>query len=219
MTDQDNSGLFAFTKAVPVTFPALFAPRRVKRNGKETGEPRFEGTFIFDPQSPDWVALKQLAAKIAKGRNPSVDLASLAYPFKNGTAQADKRQQKAGKDDAAFMRGKGLLVARSKFQPKLSVTEGGRIVDLEDDAQKTQFKSRFYSGVEVFAQINLVWYNAVQEGSKDGITAYLNVVCSTGKGKRLGGGEGQAGSALFGGYLGQLSAADPTAGSDDEIPF
>jgi len=112
----------------------------------------------------------------------------------------------------------GILVARSKFQPKLGVIDNGTLVELEDDAQKAKYKGKFYSGVVAFASVNLVAYDRVGDGNKDGVTAYLNQVLSTGQGKKLGGDGGGSLASNFSQYLGQVVTEDPTAG-DDEIPF
>ena len=219
MSDDKVSGHYFFTQPTIMTFPALFTPRKARdRAGKETGDPRYEANFVFDPAGADWQAIKQVAAKVAKARNPDVDLSTLGWPFKNGTVEADKRKAK-GKSDGEFARGKGILVAKTgeKYPPGLTVIENGQPVDLTDEALKAKFKSKFYSGVLVYAQVNLCWYDAVGNG-KPGVTCRLNSVISTGKGDRIGG--GMSGSELFAKYIGTVTTEDPTAGmASDEIPF
>jgi hypothetical protein len=75
-------------------------------------------------------------------------------------------------------------------------------------------KPKFYFGVEVLPQFNFVAYDGVGN-NLDGVTAYLNMVFTTNKGKRLSGGASAA--ETFKGYAGHTSTEDPTAGGGDEI--
>lgn len=205
-----------------MTFPALFVPRKVKRRKPdgttvETGEPKYEANFLFEPTSPDFLAMKAIAVRFARAHGIE-DLGTIGFPFKSGTKEADKRKAK-GKDDGEFARDKIVMIARSgeKYPPKLTVIENGKMLDLDSEEQKTKYKGQFYSGVKVWFQVSLAWYDPVGDNAKAGITARLNVVVSTNKGDRVGGG-GQSGSALFSQYLGQTTTENPTVG-DDDIPF
>ncbi len=217
MTDQTQDGIFNLTKPVIMTFPNLFKARPFKgKGGKELGEPKFDASFLLDPDSDDLKNMKALCVKIARANRPSTDLKTLAFPFKSGDKLAD--QAKAKNKDNEVSRGKVSLSARSKYQPKLAVFENGKIVDLDDETAIARYKSRFYPGVLVYAQLNFVWYDEVGQGPA-GVNAYLNMVLTTGKGARLGGGRSAA--DVFSGYVGIVSDVDPTAGQmpDDEIPF
>ncbi len=216
MTDTNNDGVFNLTKPLTLTFPNLFKARPFKRNGKEIGEPKFDGSFLLDADSDDLKAMKALCVKIARAARPSADLKTLAFPFKSGDKLADKAKEK-GKDNEVS-RGKVVIAARSKYQPKLAVFEAGKILDLEDETMIARFKSRFYPGVLCYAQFNFVWYDEVGNGQA-GVNAYLNMVLSTGKGTRLG--ANRSAASVFSGYVGNVSEVDPTAGQtmDDEIPF
>jgi hypothetical protein len=220
--DQNIPGIFNLTKPVIMPFPALLEPKKFKRNGKETGEPKFQASFIFDKDNPDLAAMKALVSTIAKQHVASWQPGDLKFPFSDGNKLIAKRVadlEKQGKKytgDADFQKDKVVIKSRSKFQPKLSVFENGKILDLDDEALRSRYKGQFYSGVEVYAQFNFVWYDGVDEG-KPGVTAYLNLVLSTNKGKRIGG--GATGSSVFAAVAGKVSAEDPTEGLDDEIPF
>ena len=129
---------------------------------------------------------------------------------------ADRRKEKAGKEDGEYQRGKVIIAARSKYEPKLSGIQAGKVVDYEGDARKLHEKD-FFFGAECLAQINFVAYDGVG-ANPDGVTAYLNMVFVTGKGTKIAGGASAA--EAFKGYAGTVSNEDVTGDTlDDEIPF
>lgn len=216
---EAQAGIFNLTSPVVMTFPNLFAPKAFKgKTGKDLGEPKYSANLVFDPASQDFLDIKALVAKLARAKWPGVDFKTLVLPFINGTKSADDRKAK-GKDDNEWMRGKVAIPARSKFQPRLSGVENGRIVDYEDEAVQAAKKAKFFFGAEVLAQLNLVAYDPVGSNGRAGVTAYLNMVMVTGKGTKLSGGATAA--ETFKGYAGAASMEDPTggAGLDDQIPF
>lgn len=213
---EQTEGQVTLTKAVTLTFPNLLEAKSVMRNGKATGDPKYSANFEFEPDSEDLAALKAEMVKVARAKWPGCDLKTIAFPIANGDKLADKA--KARDKDREFSRGKAVLTARSKYQPRLSVIEGGKVRELEGDAIVATGKQVFYSGVKALAQVNLVAYEPVQDDGKPGVTAYLNMVCSTNKGTKLTGGASAA--DVFKGYIGSTSDEDPTGGDlDDEIPF
>lgn len=236
MTDTvKTDGIYNLTLPVVMAFPQLFEAKAFKENGKEKGEPKFSCNLVFPVDSADLKALKQLAAKLARAKWPDkpftrkyTDEAGketvenvVLFPFTSGDKLAEERK-KRGKDDGEYMRGMVVIAARSKYEPKLSYIENKKIIDCEGEMAKTAAKTKFFPGVEVLAQLNLVPYDAVGQHGKPGVTAYLNMVLSTGKGKRIAG--GQTASEAFKGYVGAVSAEDPTAPGadvlmDDEIPY
>ena len=217
MSNNDNLGLFTLTSPLVTAHPALVAARAFKRDGKDKGEPKFGLNFLFKPDAADFLAAKDIAIKVARARWPGRDLKTLKFPFSSGDKLADKRKEK-GKDDGDFQRGFIVMVARSKYQPKMGYLEGGRMVELDGDAAVAAAKDKFYFGVECFAQFNFVAY----EGGTgpDGVTAYLQSVLSTGKGKKLASG-GASLAETFKSYVGTITGEDPMGGADldDEIPF
>lgn len=219
MSEAKNDGIYNLTAPVVMTFPNLLEAKAFVKNGKTRGEPKFGASFVFDATSIDLKALKELAAKLARAHfGAEKPFSELAFPFASGDKLADARKGK-GKDDGEYQRGKVVLTSRSKYEPRLSYIEDGKIIDLETATAKQMAKGKFYMGVEVLAQFNLVAYDAVGENAKGGVTAYLNMVLSTGKGKRLSG--GSTASDVFKGYAGSVSAEDPTGGDnlDDVIGF
>lgn len=217
MATVENTGIFTLMKPVVMTHPTLFEARGFGKKGKETGEPKFSANFLFDPSSEDLAGMKKVAAQVARAKWPGRDFKELKFPFSSGDKIADRRKEKSGKDDSEFTRGKIAVSARSKYEPRLSGVENGKIAEYEGDA-RLKAKAKFYFGVEVLAQFNFVAYGGVG-ANPDGVTAYLNMVHTTNRGERLG--SGSSATEVFKDYVGHTSQEDPTAGqaTDDEIPF
>lgn len=210
-------GIFNLTEPAILAHPQLFEAKAFIRNGKPQGEPKFGGSVVLSPTGADFPSMKNLCVKLAKAKWPGRDLKTLKFPFSNGDTLADKRKAKSGKDDGAFQRGKVVVSAKSKFQPRLSGFENGKIIDYETDVQKAAAKPKFYMGVEVLAQFNFVPYDEVGTNPA-GIAAYLNLVLTTGKGKKLVTG-GAPAAEVFKGYAGSASMENPTENIDDDIAF
>jgi len=218
MSDTQNQGLYSLTVPVPMYHPNLHEARAFGKKGKESGTPKFSANFAFEPDSEDLKAMKAIAGKIARAKWPERPFSELQFPFTDGNKLVEKAK-KAGKD-GSYNAGKVIVAARSKYEPRLSGIENGKPVDYEGDARKAA-KTKFYFGVEVLAQLNFVAYDGVGN-NPDGVTAYLNMVFTTNKGKRVAGGASAA--EVFKGYVGTSSTVDPTGGAgkpglDDEIPF
>lgn len=206
---SEPEGLYQFTVPVIMTFPNLLTAKAVTRNGKATGEAKYSANFLFKPDSPDLNAIKALAAKLAKAKWPGKPLSELTTPWRDGDKLAEKRKAKKGKDDAAFNRGKIVLIARTKYQPRLSILGASAPIDLDTPELLKLHGGKFYSGVEVLAEVNLVPYDAVEDDGKPGVTAYLQAVLSLNKGDKLTGG-GRSAAETFKGYVGHASSEDPT---------
>lgn len=230
MTDAKTEGLFQLMQPVVMSFPQLFEAKAYMENGKAKGEPKFSCNLNFDAASTDLDAIKKLAAKLARAKWPDkaffvtttegVKIQQIFFPFSSGDKLADDRKAK-GKSDGEYTRGKVIVPARSKFEPRLSYFDG-KIIDLETEMAKQAAKGRFYSGVEVLAEINLVPYDGVGKDGKPGVAAYLNRVMSTGKGVAITGGRSSA--ETFKGYAGAVSTDNPmapggAADMSDEIPY
>lgn len=207
--------LFAFTQPVILTFPNLFTPKAFKgKGGQPNGEAKYSANFMFAPDHPDLPAYKAALVAAAKQRWPSRDIKSLAFPLANGTQAADKRRDRTGKDDGEFQRGQVIVAARSKFPPSLAVIANGQVLDL-DDNNRAAHSAQFYFGTECLAQVNLVAYEGVGQ-NPDGVTAYLQMVLSLNRGKKLSSGGAPSAAEAFRGYVGQHTQAPAL---DDEIPF
>lgn len=220
MTNTERTeGIYNLTQPVVMSFPHVLEPKVFTENGRPKGEPKYSASFNFPADSEDLKALKALAAKLAREKFPDkpffvtttegVKIPQIFFPFSSGDKLAEARKTK-GKNDGEYMVGKVIMVARSKYEPRLSYVEKGKIIDCEGEMAKQAAKNKFYNGVEVLAQFNLVPYDAVGSTGLPGVAVYLNMVLSTGKGARLSG--GQSASEAFKGYVGSVSAEDPTGG-------
>ncbi len=229
MAEAQNQVSYIFTSPAVTAFPALLEPRKFKRNGRETGDPKFGGTWLLGPDHPDLAGVKAAAAKAAQAKWPGRSLAELKFPFSVGDkmcAERIARLKKEGKDDDGkgdFMKGHTLLKAGSKYRPKLAFIQNGKIIEIDDESLKVH-GGKFYFGVQALIQVNFVAYDKINEDAKDGVTAYLQQVLTLNKGERLAG--GQSAAEVFKGYAGKASEIDPTGGDDlmsaagsDEIPF
>lgn len=222
---------FTILKPVPcVHFGQLLVAKAFK--DKADAIPKYAANFLFDPDSEELKALKEAAVAVAKEKWPGRDIGAdfkseaLMMPWALGDKIIAKRTAKlvkAGKADdgkADYQKGKVVLRASTTNPPRLCYYLPGGGVSQEftrdDGAIYSQNKAKFYSGVLASAEVNLA--PVEDAGGKDWIVAYLNLVASTGKGERIGGG-GRPASEVFKGYAGKVSAENPTEGLDDEIPF
>ena len=228
MAKQKINGRFEFNEPVPAANVNLLEARAFKgKDGKAKGEAKYGVTLILDPASTDLKAAQALAVSIAKDAFPGLALKDVRFPFKDGTKENARRVAK-GLKALDWQQGKVVLGIRSKDQPRLAGVVSGRIVDFDSDEQITANGRLFYNGVKVCVQVNFASYGEAaavgddDNDAKPGITAYLNLVLSTGSGSRISGSVSAA--EAFRGFSGSLSATDPTAGAtpdlgDDEIPF
>jgi hypothetical protein len=220
MSDNKVDGRYSLLKEVRIIVfkqgdsNSLFVASKVKRNGKEVGEARYNAQLIItDPE--EIAAIKAKAAAVARAKWPTVDFKTINFPFISGDKEALKGEAK-GKD-WSYYKGAMVINGKSKYQPRLSVFQGpGKFQDVTGQVSAV---SKFYAGAWVLAQLNFSAYDPVNDG-KAGVTAYLDQVSWVKDGTRLLG--GQSASEAFKGYQGSVSPEDPTAGAsqlDDEIPF
>lgn len=218
MSDEVNKpGRFTLNTPVTLTFPNLDEPKAISKNGKAVGAAKYSANLEFTSDHPDLTAVKAEAAKVARAEWPGVDLKDVRFPFVNGAVLADKAAARS--KNREFSRGKVVLTARSKYQPRLSQVANGRIVDVDGD-QKPLVKKAFYHGVSALAQVSFSAYTQDDNDGieRKGVNAYLDLVLSLNKGDRLAGGASAA--EVFKGYIGSTSDEDPTGASlDDDISF
>ena len=208
MASKDNS--YTFQSAVRAAFLTVFDPKAFMKNGKPTGELKYSATLLIPETSPELASLKAAMAEAARSKWATRSLGELKFPLTSGAKMAEKAAAK-GKD-GSFFSGNVVLKTSSKFPPVLSILQNGRIITLDSDALKAQWKSKFYNGCMVAVSVNFVPYDG--QGDADGVTAYIQSVLWVGDGERIGG-KDQA--EVFKSYVGSVTNEDPIG--DDEIPF
>ena len=214
-------GRFAFTTETPMVWANLHELKAYSPKGKPLGEPKYNATFVFSADHPDLTPLKGRAMQIARAKWPNRDIGAefkaekFHLPFASGN-KMNAEAITAGKRERPWLKDICLVRASTKNAVQLCGIENGKYV-IYEGAGFAASKPKFYSGVLVLAQINLVAYDGVGQ-KPGGVTAYLQMVLTTGKGERIGGGDP---AEVFKGYIGRVSTENPNAGQelDDEIPF
>lgn len=228
MADQVQDFSYITREVHASLYLTVVEPRPFKgKNGQTSGEPRYSATLVLEPNSPDLVALKSLAGQCAKAEWPSLPLGSLHFPFENGDKVIERKKAtlaKAGKTydgKMDWIAGKATFKVGSKLPVRLCMNDAqGKPVDLEG-ASLAASKSKFYPGVKVGVAVKFETYDLSE--TNRGVTAYLNMVFTTGEGERRGGGRDAA--EVFGHYAGRSSTENPTGTPpqghpvNDEIPM
>lgn len=207
MSQPEGIMTFGIAQQARVVFPHLFVPQRYKRNGKESGEPKYSASFLLEKDHLDLAALKKKAAEVAQAKFPGVDLKTLKFPFTDGNKL--KTQAEANDKDGSFYEDMIVLKTSSQFEPQ--VLDGRN-----DPPTETVDQKIIYSGCFCAAEVNFVAYDRTQADGKDGVTAYINVAVFVRAGERI---AGRNAAESFRGIRGQSSAEDPTGTPDDEILF
>lgn len=210
---EELQSIITFGLDIPVrmVFPNLFEPRKVKVNGKETGEPKYSATFLVPLDHPDFAKLVDKAKAVAAAKWPGRAYKELKRPFSDGDKMAEKAT--ARKKDGSFYKGMVVLKASSQFPP--TIVDASRNPPIETINRKL-----FYSGAFIQAEVNFVAYDGVG-ANPDGITAYLNAVAFVRDGERI---AGRDATKSFKFVQGAKTADNPAAGAaseddDDEPAF
>lgn len=225
---------YTFTAPARVGFCNIITARAFQaKPGQPAGDPRYDATFILEPDNADLNAVKALVIETLRALNPGKKLVTrrlteeelkdggtveINVPWKDGTRAADKAKE-ADKDQE-FARGKILLKAGSKYAPTLSAVEGGKIVSFTEPALRANLANRFYSGAWVAPLVGVNSYKA--KGNPDesgykpgGAGLWLNAVHFVKHDTKLIGGGGVNAAEVFKGYAG--AAVDVNPGSNDEF--
>lgn len=218
MSNDQNKidGRYTFTQKVRMPFQNLAEAKAVGKKGKAKGDPKFSGTFVFEPESADYQAVRALAAKVAHARWPGRNLNELKFCFTTGEKKIEREKKAAEKEGRNartqdFFVGKIVLDARSKYQPACAAVVDGKIVQLEGK----EIAARFYNGCYVVPKINLTAYEGQEDdgrGNPDGVNAYLDAVLFVQDGPKIG---GTNAAEIFKSYAGQVTDADPTGGASE----
>lgn len=212
---------FTLVDPLPIILVNLLEPHAYN-TGTAAGEPKYGATLLVDPASDVLKALKAEAAAVAKVDFPGVAGNQIAWPFKSGD-KANAALVAKGKKPFDNQAGKVLVTCRSPSQPRLSVLDGGQVVDLVTDESVKKYGRYFSNGAEALVQIAFASYGDVRnlepgaQGIRPGVTVYLNHVLITKRPANA----GRPGAEVFKGVVGHLTAEDPTQGApaDDDIPY
>ena len=208
---------FRMTKPAPIVWPNLVTPR--PENPKLKTKPRFEVTFLFTRDHPDWAAMEQMMVKQCHAEFGEAGMGGRKYPAKDGTAEADAAQRKDPPRDREFLRGKIMfqphgLVLNAKGDP----VPPPRLVAVVNDAyrrfepaERALAREYFYSGVMAIGTFGFAAY----QGFGGGVSAYLNEILSLNFGDRIQTGasdEDRYGDVRqYVGHVGQSTSYNPTA--------
>ncbi len=204
---------FTYDLRAPVIalWPALVKPKAYKdpKTGKE-GPAKYGAWFLFKPEHPDIKPLKEKAIDALRAKWDDGQLDEFKWPWRTGEAAANRRKAK-GKP-AEFLREYALVIpARSKYM-RLGLWQKGLCSELQTETEKMAAADKFYSGVEVVAQFTFKpFILETTEPMTRGVTAYVNMVASFARGKRLG---GVSMAETFKNVTGHETQDDPT-GDDD----
>lgn len=224
---QKELTVYTFKAPARAGFCNLVAARQFQDKGKGKGDPRFDATFILEPDSEDLKALKDLVIAEAKLLFPGKRLIArrltqeeldagcveITVPWKDGTRAADKAKEE-GKDQE-FFRGKIVLKVSSKYAPALSGIEGGKIVEYTNPETRATLDKLFYAGSHLVPHVALHSYKA-KDDKPGGVGLYINAACFIKNGARLGGQRVNA-AEVFKGYAGTTTAADPGSNDGDVL--
>jgi hypothetical protein len=196
---------FQDTGGVLTSFPNVIEKTRVRRAGKETGEPKYSANFEFEPNSEDLKRIKAAIVAVLREAVPGVDLNQIGpvykIPLENGDRLADKAKEKADKEKTTKMRewsrGKAVLTARTTTELELSAIVNGQYREFPDRKLAKPF---FYTGVFCGAEVLFKYYDAVDDNGKPGVTCYLQKIISLNKGTKLT--AGTSGADVFKHYVG-----------------
>jgi hypothetical protein len=218
----NNGENYEMTMPAIALYPNLLVAKKVKKGGREVGDPKFSLNLALALDHPDLLPMKKLCAKLAlekwPGRNlrlQAPDPDALMFPFTDGTALANAAKAKvdAGVKDAKlceFNRGFIIVPCRSKFQPAMACFLNGQPTDLNTDELRKLHGDKFFMGAECLVTINFLAYDRADDRGADGVTARLNAVAVTGKGTRIGG-TARSAAGMLGSAQGHATMEDPTA--------
>jgi hypothetical protein len=212
------------------SFFNVHEPRGAKlRNGK-TADPKYSFCLELEPGSPvlkaiqakivaqaiayangsgdDERAFAAVAGKSAESIIAAIKENRIETPVSDGTKAADNAAAKGKKRE--WSRGLKIVNCRSKNPIGCGIIQNGSVVQLDGVAEiKLYLPKFFYTGVKVYAEVDIACGGPVGNDGKPWVTAYAASVLSIGKGEKLAGG-GQDLKQAFSGYVGLESDEDPT---------
>lgn len=226
---------YTFLSPVRAGFLNVVEARQFERNGVKIGDPKYDGSFILEPDSADLKALQTLCIAELRKLYPGKKLVArrltqeevndggtveIQVPWKDGTKEADKAKNAEKPKDQEFFRGKVVLKASTKYATALSGIENNKIVEYNDPSTRPTLAKFFYSGAELVPSFGIHTYKAIDEQKPGGVALWLDAVCFIKHGEKIGGGGKRVNAAeVFKSFAGSVSATDPGSNSelDDDL--
>lgn len=187
-----------------LAYPALIRARvpMVKGQRNENAVPRWEASFRIAPQHPAVTRIKQAIDQAAtsdpqtagycnqRDQNGFIQFPlGFSVPLIWGDDYANSSpNSKAAQAFRGFWKFGAHANSKSfkgddRKPPALTVVVNGEGINLPFDDTRAQYEAtHFYGGAQVGCTVNLA---AFKNGTGVGVTAYLNVVFSTGMGERV----------------------------------
>lgn len=123
-----------------------------------------------------------------------------------------KIMEKAEKRAELYAPYAGILTASSQYDVSLARLEGGKIIDIGEEAhvRAAAGKDLFYPGAYVVPMVAFKGFRRKTLEAKDGCTSYLQNMLFIRKGERIAGAGGPSNNEVFGSFAG-YSDVDPLA--------
>lgn len=205
----------------------LFKPKLDKPESIDgRGDPKYEVQVGFEPDHPDYEAMKEATRQAAAEKwGDDFDigdaLASGAFDVKFVDGDEEYERILNHKDPNKrkdYPHLKGLVIMKLRSKQPISVFDTRRRLpngnpELITDA--AQIVQTIYGGCYVALKLTFATYDAVGKDGNPGVTAYPEQVCFVADGERLGSGDKTDGGG-FASVQGAVLPTDPEGGEEDQ---
>src|SRR5665213_966980 len=158
-------------------------------DAKKVADPEVSIRVAIPLDHPELPRLKQVLGAVRDAKFGK-DAKGIVLPIAVGDTMADKgkaRNERKGKKVSPVeeaMRGHIILTAKSKqFLPNLSYFDGKNIIEVAEDIRQ-QSGGKFYSGCLGTVEVKFSAYDGNGSNIANGVTCYLQAVCSLNKGDK-----------------------------------
>lgn len=234
-----NVSRILLTPTFRLYYPSLLEPRSYQKKGQAKGAPKYSLSMIFEPDALKKfkiadddgelvdVNIRDVLKELAVEGWPDIDdipaaikHGGIKWPIRKGEIVAKKKDGTT--KHAEHLDGNFVINAASseQYPPSLKAYVEDKQINLTRGltADDTKIKNLFAGGNYAFAEVNV---KPTEVDENKFLTFYLNAICFTKPGERIGGG----GSLMdkYQGTHGGEADVDPTEGADDyntdDIPF
>lgn len=207
---------YTLTSPVVMLHPNLQTPKKVKVKGKETGEPKFSGMFVFPKDHADVKPIVNKMGELILAEWPSLTTEEVNNIIKaaiqSGAKEAKRlRDEKKGETVAVFVEDKLLVKSSSQFDVTLGSWNGKEMVDHKTPEEIALNIKKFYSGVFTGVKFKFV---PMEIDGKKMVVKYLIEVVSLNRGEKIG--DSRSAASTFSSYVGKHTAENPKAGADND---